>query len=340
MAIIGASVPTLVDITKRLDPDGKVADIAELLTQENEVLQDMTWKEGNLPTGERTTVRTGLPTVGYRRLNEGVPTSKSTTAQIDDGAAMLEGYSEVDRKLAILSGNPAQYRLDESRQFFEAMNQAMARTLFYGDAAASPKEFTGLAARYADAAAETGANIIDGGGEGADNRSIWLVVWDVNKITGIYPKGTKAGLFHEDATANKQLAGDGYPVGDVLRDGAGNPYQGYIDHYEWNCGLSVKDWRYAARIANIDVAGLTRDASSGADLTDLMIQATERVQSLNGRAAFYVPRVVSGFLRRQILNGRNVFLSIEEVAGKRATMFDGIPVRRVDALNFAEPRVG
>jgi hypothetical protein len=339
MAITGATVPTLVDITKRLDPNGEVADIAELLTQENEVLQDMTWKEGNLPTGERTTVRNGLPTVGYRRLNEGVPTSKSTTAQIDDGAAMLEGYSQVDRKLAILSGNPAQYRLDESRSFFEAMNQEMARTLFYGNAAASPREFTGLAPRYNSTALETAQNILDAGGTGADNRSIWLVVWDVNKITGIYPKGTKAGLTYEDATTNKVIGGDGYPIGDVLRDSAGNPYQGYVDHYEWNCGLSVKDWRYAVRIANIDVSNLTKDAATGADLTDLMIQATERVQSLNGHAAFYVPRIVSGFLRRQILNGKNVFLSVDEIAGKRATMFDGIPVRRVDALNVDEQRV-
>lgn len=339
MAAIGSSVATLIDVAKRLDPDGKIAELAELLAQDNEVLQDMTWKEGNLPTGERTTVRTGLPTVGFRRLNEGVPLSKSTTAQVDEGAAMLEGYSQVDRKIAILSGNPAQYRLDESRAFFESMNQRMALTTFYGNAAASPREFTGLAPRYNAINGVTGSNIIDAAGAGTDNRSIWLVVWDPNKITGIYPKGTKAGLFHEDATANKAAGGDGFPVGDRLQDASGAYYQGYVDHYEWNCGLSVKDWRYAVRIANIDLSNLTKDASAGADLTDLMIQAAERVQSLNGKAAFYVPRVISGFLRRQILHGKNMFLSLDEVAGRKVTMFDGIPVRRVDALNVDEARV-
>jgi hypothetical protein len=212
MAIIGATVPTLVDVTKRLDPDGSLADIAELLTQSNEVLQDMAWKEGNLPTGERTTVRTGLPSVAFRRLNEGVSRSKSNTAQVDEGAAMLEGHSQVDRELAILSGNIARFRLDESSTFFEAMNQMMALTLFYGNAqTSSSSSFTGLAPRYNSLSGVTGHNIIDAGGTGTDNRSIWLVIWGENTIRGIFPKGTKGGLQHMDVTANTRPPGTASP---------------------------------------------------------------------------------------------------------------------------------
>ena len=84
MATIGANALTLADWAKRLDPQGKVPSIVELLAQTNEILQDMLWVEGNLPTGHRTTVRTGLPTVAWRLLNNGVQPSKSTTAQIDE----------------------------------------------------------------------------------------------------------------------------------------------------------------------------------------------------------------------------------------------------------------
>lgn len=57
MATLATQSLTLADWAKRLEPDGKVADVIELLGQTNEVLTDMLWMEGNLPTGHRTTVR-------------------------------------------------------------------------------------------------------------------------------------------------------------------------------------------------------------------------------------------------------------------------------------------
>lgn len=84
MAALGTSVLTLSDWAKRLDPQGKVPSIVELLSQTNEILDDMLWREGNLPTGHRINCRTGLPTVAWRLLNAGVQPSKSTTSQIDE----------------------------------------------------------------------------------------------------------------------------------------------------------------------------------------------------------------------------------------------------------------
>lgn len=340
MAVLGNSVVTLVDVAKRLDPAGKIARIAELLNQENEVLDDITWVEGNLPTGDRTTVRAGLPGVSFRALNEGVPRSKSQVSQFDEGAAMLEGFSEVDRKEAILAGNVAEFRLSEAAAFMESMNQAFTTNLFYGNAAASPKAFTGFAPRFnAISGNTTTANqIIDAGGTGTDNYSVWLVVWDPNKVRGIYPKGTKAGLFHEDASDN-MAASDGFPRGTVLYDASGNPYMGYRDHFEWNCGLSIKDYRYVVRICNIDRSDLTNTMSTGANLEDLLIQAAERVQNLNGRAAFYAPRVITSMLRRQQTYRKGAYLSWEEIGGRKTMAFDNIPIRRVDALNVNEARV-
>ena len=67
MSALAASHPTLLDLAKRLDPDGKIDVIAEILTQENPILEDLSFVEGNLPTGHRTTIRTGLPTPTWRR---------------------------------------------------------------------------------------------------------------------------------------------------------------------------------------------------------------------------------------------------------------------------------
>ncbi|EPE5434245.1 major capsid protein, partial [Escherichia coli] len=77
---------------KRVDPNGKVDKIIELLGQTNPILQDMPFVEGNLPTGHRTTIRSGLPSATWRLLNYGVQPSKSTTVQVTDSVGMLETY--------------------------------------------------------------------------------------------------------------------------------------------------------------------------------------------------------------------------------------------------------
>src|SRR5690606_38346105 len=115
---------------------------------------------------------------------------------------------------------------------------------------------------------------------------------------------------------------------------------GYRTHFLWYCGLVVKDWRYVVRIANIDRTLLVKNAATGADLIDLMVQAIEMLPNTRiGRAVFYVNRNIRSFLRRQIANKSNVWLTMEEIAGKKVMTFDGIPVKRVDALLNTEARV-
>ena len=322
MAVLSTTNPTLADVAKRYDADGKIDTIVELLSETNEVLEDMTFLEGNLPTGHKTTVRSGLPSSTWRKLNYGVQPSKSTTVQITDTTGMLEAYAEVDKALADLNGNTASFRLSEDRAFLESMNQTMANTLFYGDTGTDPEKFMGLSARYNSTTAESGDNIIVGGGSGSDNTSVWLVCWGPNTCHGIYPKGSQAGLNHQD-------------LGEVtLEDAANGKYQGYRTHYKWDIGMSVRDWRYIVRIPNIDVSNLTKDASgSSAALVDLMVQAVEKLPNVNlGRCVFYGNRTISSILRRQITNTSNVRLSMDEVAGKRVMSFDGIPFRRNDAI--------
>lgn len=326
MAVLATTNPTLGDLAKRLDPDGAISTIVEILNQTNEVLMDMGWTEGNLPTGHRTTIRTGLPTPTWRKLYGGVQPTRSTTVQVTDNCGMLEAYAEVDKALADLNGNTAAFRLSEDRAHIEAMSQEMASTLFYGNEGTEPEAFTGLAPRFNSRTASTAQsadNVIHAGGSGADNTSMWLVVWGENTVQGIYPKGSRAGLATKD-------------MGEVTIenvDGSNGRMQAYRTHYRWDCGLTVRDWRYIVRIANIDVSDLTKDAASGADLLDLVAQALELPPSLSaGRPVFYCNRTIRSFLRRQQVRHPKVQIGTEMVAGKQVTMIDGIPVRRCDAI--------
>lgn len=334
MATLGTNAYTLLDVAKRIDPDGKAAKIAEMLSQDNEILDDMPWSEGNLPTGHRVTVRTGLPDAAWRKLNQGVPRGKSTVAQIDESCAMLEAWSDVDKDLAELNGLESDFRLSESAAFIESINQKLASTLFYGNSVTAPESFLGLAPRFDDVPTTSGGaenkdNVIDAGGTGSTNTSIWLIGWGPNTVHGIYPKASKAGLFHEDLGL------------DTVLDSNGNPYRAYRDHYQWKCGMALRDWRYVVRIANIDVTALTTDAATGAKLISLMTQALERIHSLNGvRPAFYMNRTVRSILRQQQVNAiKNSTLSVEELFGKRVLMASEVPCRRTDALLNTEARV-
>lgn len=323
---------TLIDWAKRLDPNGRVSTVVEMLGQTNEVLDDMLWYEGNLPTGHRTTVRTALPTVGFRQLNQGVTPTKSSTAQIDENASILEAMCEVDVDLAKLNGDVAAFRLSEARAFMEAMNQKMAYSLFYGNAGTDPEQFYGLAPRYNDTNGNTGENIIDAGGSGSDNSSIWLVVWGNDTLHGIFPKGSQAGLVHEDLGEQLIQTATGIGTGRM---------KAYVDRWQWKCGIAVRDWRYAVRVANVDISALIADgAGSSVKLMEYMLKAIHRIPSLGmGTPVFYCNRTVREMLDIQAMNKSNLQLSVGQEEGKLKTTFRGIPIRTVDALTEAETRV-
>lgn len=176
MGAVGATVLTLADWAKRIDPNGNTPGIVEILSQTNRMLPDMLWKEGNLPTGERTIIRTGLPSVYFRLLNQGVPNSKSTTAQVDETCAILEARSQIDSRIVELNGNSAAFRLSEAQAFLEAMNQKAATGLLYGSAS-NPEEIVGLSNRYnALSGAANSQNVISAGSvTGSDATSVWLI---------------------------------------------------------------------------------------------------------------------------------------------------------------------
>lgn len=338
MATLSNNSLTLADWAKRVDPDGRVPVVAELLSQSNEILEDCVFKEGNLPTGERVVIRTGLPTVYWRALNQGIPSSKSTTAQVDEACGILEARSEVDKDLAMLNGNTAQFRLSEDTAFLEAMNQTQATTLFYGNPGVDPKQFLGLAARYSDSTAANGQNILKAGGSGSDNTSIYLVVWGDNTVYCPFPKGSKAGLIHEDLGEQTVYNSDGTRM------------QALATRYQWKNGLVVKDWRYVVRIANIDVSDLigqtgTQAASAATAIIKLMARALYRIPNMAmGRAAFYMNRTVHSGLSIAALDKSQYVLKINEGLSQFGMPYSwlsflGVPLRRVDALLNTEAAI-
>lgn len=327
MAALGTAV-TLLDLASRMDPNGGIAAICELLSQTNEFNGDMRWKEGNLTTGERVTIRTGLPTIYFRKLNQGVAASKSTTVQVDEGTCIMEARGQIDKDLAELNGLSAAFRMSENSPFIESMGQTFAAKVFYGNTGLDPEQFTGLATRYSDSSGPANAeNIVSGAGTGSDNTSIWLIGHGEQGIYGIYPKGLAAGLNHEDLG-----------LADAF-DASNNRFRAYMDLWQWKCGLVVKDWRYAVRGANIDVSNLIAE-SSAADLLEMMAIMVDKVPAAGGVSwSFYCNRTVKTMLRIQCMNRPNVYLTVGQEEGRPKLSFDGIPIKLHDQLLSTEATV-
>jgi hypothetical protein len=210
-------------------------------------------------------------------------------------------------------------------------DRTQAQTLFYGNPSTDPKQYLGLASRYSSTSAGNGQNILKGGGSGSANTSIWLVVWGENTVFCPFPKGSKAGLIHEDLGLN------------TVWDSNQGRYQAYRTHYQWKNGLVVKDWRYVVRICNIDTTITNNNLA--ADLIALMSRALDRIPNFGmGRPVFYMNRTIYSILRLQALNKSNYALAVEKGLSQFGTAmnwlsFNGVPLRRVDQILNTESTI-
>jgi hypothetical protein len=341
MATIGASFLNLIDMF-RAGGDDATANVAEVLRRSSPAVKDAITVEANRGTTHEHAIRTNLPAVTWGRLYQGIPQSKSGRAMVTDTTGFVEGLSTVDTRLLDISPNPAATRASEAEAFIESMTQEAETGIFYHDSASTPEKFKGLAARY-NTVAGTGQNInqvVDAGGTGSDNTSIWLVTWSENATHLIYPKGTQGGITRQDKGEQR------------VTDSNGNAYYVKEELFRWHLGLAVKDWRYNVRIANLDVSDMI---AGTVDVLKRLRQAYHRIQgriratdmrgdnaASEGRTVIYMNRTVYEALDAQLtnptLNGA-LQLRTTELEGEEVETYRGIPIRVTDALLNTEARV-
>jgi hypothetical protein len=330
MAVIGNTYLTLADLRKQQMKNDDIADIIEIMAQQNEMLNDAPVIECNEGNTHLTTIRAGLPTPTWRKLYQGVQPTKGLTTQVRDATGYMEDWSEIDAKLVEKSKNPAKFRMNEGKAHIMGIGIEFARQVMYGDVAAEPEKFTGLTARYNSLAADNGNQIVDAGGVGSTNTSLWFVTWGEQSTHLLYPEGSPLGIQRDDKGLTTKEVTDG------------SLYDVYREKFSMDAGLSVRDWRGNVRVANIDVTTLTKTGSTGADLIDLLVTALYRLDNPNppsGNLVIYCSRTIALFLHKQAMNKTNVQLTLEQFSGKVIPAFAGIPIKRVDALLETEARV-
>lgn len=330
MAVIGDTYLTLADLRRQQNRNDEIADIVEIMGQQNEMLGDAPAVECNQGNEHLTTIRAGLPSPTWRRLYQGVQPTKGRTTQVTDATGYMEDWSEVDSKLVDKAKNPQKFRMNSAKAHIMGISQELARTVIYGNTDTEPEKFDGLECRYNDPTAANGAQIIDGGGSGSDNTSIWFVTWGEEAVHFLFPEGSPMGVQRDDKGMQTKELGDG------------SLYDVYREKFSMDAGLSVRDWRAVARIANIDVSALTADGSSGADLIDLMIDAyyaLDNPDRADGNTVIYCSRTIAKFLHKQAMNEKNVRIGLAEYGGRKIPEFQGAPIKRMDALLETEAAV-
>ena len=338
MATLAQSYLSLVDLMKGTEND-RIAAVIELLHQANGIIEDFMATECNMGATHRHTIRTGLPTGAWGKLYQGIPQSKSQRQQVDDTTGFYEQSGQIDCRLLDLATDKTAFRLQESLAHYEAMNQEIASGFFYHSTDTAPEKFQGISTRYSSLGGDgAGNNIVDAEGTGSDNMSIWFVTHGANDTCVLYPKGTQAGLQHEDMGKQR------------VEDASGNPYYVEEDIYRWHFGVAVKDWRNNARIANIDVSNLE---AGSVDLYKFMRKAyyklqTRRTGKVNdqtgvGRTVIYANRDALEALDGLAVNAGSsdnfTRLRPMEIEGKEVLTYRGIPIRETDALINTEARI-
>ena len=328
MATIGQNYLDLADLYKQREGGKVTAKIIEMLSQSNPILQDMVAIMCNDGTSHMTTSRAGYSAGTWRRLYQGVMPTKGSTAQVRDTTGFLERWSEVDAKLVSLAGDGAgQFLLNEASGQIDAMSNDMADSLFYATSTVNPERFTGLAPRFNSLSAENKSQIVDAGGTGNDNTSIWFVVWGENTVHALYPNGSMAGLQRNNYGEETKTFADG----SVMRV--------YRERYCWDIGLTVRDYRYVARVCNIDVSDMMAGSVA---LDKLMVKAYYRLKQRKvsgGKLVIYCNTAVKAALHDLAASKANVNLYLKNFEGEEIVTFLGTPIHEVDALINAEARV-
>lgn len=331
MATVIKDYYTLRDIASQQNPDGSAAQVAEILSKANPMINEMPFREGNLDVGDRITVRTKLGTPKWKRYNEHVKPSITRATQVDEITGHLEDWSEVDCDLADKASNLGAFLVREAKPKMEAMTQEMATAYMYASLSDNPKTFNGFMTRLNeinDVYMNGKPVVIDAGGTNKGGlASLLFVGWGESTVYGIYPKGSVGGLKFEDKGKHTSENEDGFL--DVYRS-----------KFSWDAGLAVKDYRYIARIANIDIETLLKLTPETAKTSDLYMKFMRAIglipnpQSVNLRC--YCPREV-WIAMSQIAaatGNRPVNQSIADVGF--ITNVLGVPVEMQDAMLTTE----
>lgn len=326
------TLPNLLKLVR----NGKYEPMAEGLTEDNTLMQDMQIYPGNGILNHEGSRRTSLPTAQIIEVGAGWDSSVSQWANFNDTISIFKDRFDVAKTVYDRQPNKAQWRADEEDAHVMGFGQSVINHVIYGTSVASAKKFDGLAVRYntPDSGdplnpSSTGDPFVfdGGGGTGSDTTSIWLMQHGFKAFHGITPiNDTDMGLKRRDA-------GIQY-VTDAVTS---KEREDLRVELEQNLGISVETARSVARIRNVPTT--LASIATWQTVISKILQARQEVFRGSNPVWMY-------------MNPRSIYLLGESSREKMNIVFDknnpwdimmnrfgDMPIRKMDALLNTETGV-
>lgn len=345
MATIAHDIWTIHDSVSLQDPSGKhVKNIINLLSQMTPVYKDGKYTVASHGDYHKNTYTVGRSTPGRSAANQGYDQAVSTYAADRDTIGNISSLVTTDKRTVGPYQSLAQIRAQRVKDAIEEIAKQFETDFFYGDISDDPLEFNGLATRYnalPNSSSALSNLVVDAGGVSGDLTSIYLVTWGDSQCNLIHRPDQPAGVMREDKGDQRVL------------DSNSKPYYAAEEVLNLSCGLTLGDYTFSGRVANIDVgfaqAGdvdiykylqeLVFERTKGHyndDLNDANPQAT-------GRQVLYMNRKIFSAL---VTLGRNagtsdqyVRLTPKEIQGRTYESYMNIPIKVTDGIVNTESAV-
>lgn len=318
---------TFIELAKRLAPGDKdLLEIAEVMNERNEMLQDIPWFQCNQIFSEKVGRRSYLPSGTLRKAYSGVPSTTTGTQIVVEPTALLEDRSEIDEDIVDGAPDPKSFRRSEDIGHVEGLSQQVSDLFIEGTQEGSPESITGFQKRLS---AYSQPNVTDGGcSEAAAVTSIYVVDWGKRGAYGIYPSAAanrgKLGLTINDKGKEKTFED---PSTELLA------YYVYVTQFKWWIGLAVKDELATCRYANINPVVGGSDSFNEDKLIELMNDCRLRP----GTTRLYVNKKIKTQMQIRLKDKGNVnFSKTEGLGGVEVLTFLQAPIRQLDAIKTTE----
>lgn len=331
MATLTQSNLTLSEQIKQIGPKGTLLDVINVLAQTNEIDIDAPYIMANDRFSDVSSKVIKLPAIGTRRINRGSAGGVGRTAQHREFIEILEARPYVDTLL--LDSEPdggSQARLNQIKMFVEATAQMKAEHIIYGNNAEDDEVIDGLATRYNSLSLD---NVYTVGGSGTDTTSMWIVEWDPARCTFIYPKAVPNG------GKNQALGVSDYDNGRVrITDDEGRAFDAMENVIRVSFGLKILDDRNIARLANIESSGTDNNLLATGKM-NLLVSALNHLTSKGRRAVLYCNADVKTQFDIWAMDKLNGCWMVDQTTGAPLTVFQGHPIRMVEAISSAETAI-
>tara|TARA_Y100000034_G_scaffold118202_1_gene158628 strand:- start:3362 stop:4411 length:1050 start_codon:yes stop_codon:yes gene_type:complete len=328
---------TIAELLRRETPDGRLADIVDVLSQTNAIIVDATAIECNNGTYHKDTRAATEPTGSERAYDQGVASEAGVTETVVEPTAMIDGLSEVDAAKLQHTPDPLGARSQEDGFFMRGMGKTFASRLFDGDRATSPLRINGINNRADYNALSSSYTYDNGEGSTADDTnftSIYLVQWGPKQVNLIYPRNDVLAARGGDEMSHGISKQDFGRQIIVDPNDSTKKFPAWQTWFELHFGLFIHDPRKIRRLCNIatsSINGTTYKSFHEDHLIDMYNDALND-GGLEGAVFYANATAFAQIQKRANIKGNAHFTQQSEGEGPFAhqvTRFWGIPVHLV-----------